>query len=474
LPPVAPTGQLTSTHRLPGADPHRPACSLFTWWLGTGGERWARRLLIAAAALLVLDSAGTLQVGYALTPSYLLVALACLLGAPQLIARRHTVSRLVVWLALALLGAYLLAAAFGHAETIAASGRAGHLRQYAYLVDLGVGLASMLLVAVLFGGRSPAPLARAVAVAGGLAGAYGLYQWFALRYGLPLRNINNTIDSNGITTGASQGVGLFGSERVRGTFLEPHFLAAFLAGTLPLQVWAVLRTRGLERTAWAVGAAVAAAALLLTDSTPGWAALILGTGTAGLLAAIGRGRVVASAALALSVAAVWIAAVPAITDPGLLASLTGRSAASIDLTTSFRTHIWSVATQIWAHRPVLGNGPGQSSVRLASALSAPAPPRTLASAQGIWAAALIDAGVVGLALWVYLIGSVVVAGGASLLRRPTLLRWAAVSGAVAVTLEVAISGDRLGPAHWLMLGLLLAASRSPAAADGGEPEEEPG
>ena len=441
-------------------------------WTATSTVNWARRALLAAAALVVLDSAATLQFGYTLTLSYVLCIGACILGAPELVRRWRTLPAPVLGVAVALFVVYVAAAIAAHPATLATSQRAGTQREYVYLLDLALGLTTMMLVATLWDRTSAAPLARALAIAGAVAGAYGVYQWLALRYGLPFADVNNTLDSNGITSGASQGVGLFGGARIRGTFLEPHFLGAFLAAVLPLQAWSTIRSTGRWRNLSAVGLALSAVALLLTDSAAAWATLALAISTAALLVGIGRGRVIVSMAIAVAVAALWLAIVPTLTAPGVLATVTGRPSSELAYTTSYRTGIWKRDVQVWERRPVLGYGPGQSAVQVAYAYSAPAKPQTLVSAQGVWASALIDSGVVGLCAWIYLVGAVLIIGGLGVVRRPTLLAGAAFAAALAVLVDIATAGDRLDPRHWLVLGLLLAVSRGATRPERGEREQQ--
>jgi len=452
----------------------RPVSRVVGLWLSPSTASWARRAIAASGCLLVLDSAGTLHFGYTLTLSYLLIIIGCLLGAPELARRWGVQPALLRALAVSLFVVYVLAAIAGDPTTLATSQRAGAQREFVYLFDLALGLTTLVLVPALWHRTSAAVLARALAVAGALAGAYGVYQWLALRYGLPFADINNTLDSNGVTTGASQGIGLFGGARIRGTFLEPHFLGAFLAAVLPLQAWSTVHYERRMRALSGVGFALSLLALLLTDSAAAWGTLALATASAALLVVVGRGEIRAAAAIGVAVAALWMAIVPTLAAPGVLASLTGRPSAELNYTTSYRTAIWKRDVKVWEARPVLGYGPGQSAVQVAYAYTAPAKPQTLVSAQGVWASALIDAGVVGLCGWLYLVGTVLVTGSRGVIRRPTLLAGAAFAAALAVVVDVATSGDRLDPRHWLLLGLLLAASRSQSSSEAGEGQQQAG
>ena len=73
-------------------------------------------------------------------------------------------------------------------------------------------------------------------IAGGVIVAlYGIWTWFALRYGLPFSDVNNAVNSDGFTYGhRPQGPGLFGWERIRGTFTEPIGFGGFLVVPLLL------------------------------------------------------------------------------------------------------------------------------------------------------------------------------------------------------------------------------------------------
>lgn len=440
-------------------------------WQCDGTARIARASLIAAGALLVLDSAGTLSVGYTVAPSYLLLVVASALGIPQIPRRWRSLPPLVRGLAPALLAVYVVAAFTGQPESLGTAVRGSTRREYVYLFDLAVGLSSMLLVPALWK-RAPTGLALAIAGAGAAAAMYAIYQWFAQRFGLPFTDVNNTLDSNGITAGASQGVGLFGAERVRGTFLEPHFLGAFLSTALPLQIWVSTCYSGRRRALVAFVALATVCALILTDSAPDWGTAIIAVSCGALLLSVARGRKVQSRLLGVAVAGLFVAFFGALFEPGLLGSLTGRSAGVLSTTTNYRTHIWSVDLSIWRTRPALGYGPGQSAIRAAYANAAATAPLVPVSAQGFWAAALIDSGIVGFLGWLYLSLAIIGAGMVGILRRPTLLGSAAFAGAIAVVIDIATSGDRLQPRHWLVLGLALAASRGTSDHEAGQAEEQ--
>ena len=420
-------------------------------------RRWSRWLILAAAAALFLERAGTIEVGYTLTISYVLIVLASMINAPTVLRGWRILPSWISCVAAALLAVYIVALLLGHQTEVAGLSRASGSRVI-YLSDLALGLCVVGLVAGLWENRSIRPLVIALAVGGFLAGAYATYQWLALRLGLPLGNINNAANSDGTTFGASQGPGLFGGERVNGTFLEPHFLAAYLATMIPL---GLVTTRWLvgwwRRIAWG-GVVMMLVALLLTISAPGWAELVLAISAASLLYVASRGWVLPSATVAMITLAIWLSVIPALASPQLVSPLVGRSGGELTLTTAFRTETWRVALRLWAHNPVLGAGPGQSSVLLATAHAVPGglANGALISSQGIWAAALLDGGVIAMGLWLMLLGGGIIIGGRALWRYPTGLRWATVAAGGAAVIDVMITGDRLFPSQWLVLALMLA------------------
>jgi hypothetical protein len=444
------------------AEVARRTKEIWALWDAPRLRRWSRWLILTAAAALFLERAGTIEVGYTLTISYVLIVLASVINAPAVLRGWRILPPWLSYTAAALLTVYIVALLFGHQTEVAGLSRASGSRGPIYLSDLALGLCVVGLVAGSWENRTIRPLVIALAVGGFLAGAYASYQWLALRLGLPLGNINNAANSDGTTFGASQGPGLFGGERVNGTFLEPHFLAAYLATMIPL---GLVTTRWLvgwwRRFAWG-GVVMMLVALLLTISAPGWGELALAISAASLLYVASRGWVLPSAAVATITMAIWLSVIPALASPQLVSPIVGRSGGELALTTAFRTETWRAALRLWAHNPVLGAGPGQSSVLLATAHAVPGglANGALISSQGIWAAALLDGGVIAVGLWLILLGGGIIIGGLALWRYPTDLRWATVAASGAAVIDVMITGDRLFPSQWLVLALMLAAAAS--------------
>jgi len=425
-------------------------------WSGPRPRRVARFLALAGCGTLFLAAAATVQVVYSIRVPYALFGAACAVGAPLVVDGWRTAPAWVRATALSLFAVYLAATIAGTGDTLGTA-RGGSHRDLAYLVDLGVGLASVGLVMGLWRDAPSGPAVRALAIGASLAALYAIYQWPARRFGLPLDDVNNTLDSNGVTSGHFQGRGLLGWERVRGTFQEPHYLAAFLAALLPFSVLAAWTTR---RRLLAAGVAAVAVAMILTVSAPAWGSLSIGAAAAAALFAIGRGWTGAAAATAAAAVALAVAGPLVGTSPHALASVTGRSDSELLTSSNVRFDAWRDAARIWASRPVLGFGPGQSSVQLARVeIAAERRSRTkLSSAQGLWAAALVDAGALGFGAWLLFLGGVLVVGARGLFRDPTPLRAAAFAAGVSIVVSSEVAGDRLDTVAWVLIGLLLASA----------------
>jgi O-Antigen ligase len=443
-------------------------------WRGHG-EHPARLLLLLAGAFSFLSAAGTVHAVYTLQPSYILAAAGVAIGAPWVVSGWMHVGTWLRCASVALLAVYLVSLLAGHPLSVPGSPRTGRTRELIYIADLCVGLGTAGAIAGLWHGSASSRAMPDALLAGGLVAAtYAVYQWFGLHFHWPFTHVNNTLNSNGVTSEASQGIGVLGWERAQGTFLEPHFLGAYLASLLPLCAASALGARRpwVKRCLWA-GGLVMLAALLSTDSAPAWGSLaLLGIAGVGLLAVL-QGRPV-RAALAVSAVVGALALLPVVGTQRATALGTGRSAGTITLTTQFRTATWSRAIELWAQKPILGAGPGQASVRLTVAgvdqvLFQKLPPGVLLSSQGLWAAVLLDTGLLGLAAWLSFLGGVTWSAVRSLRARPDY-----PAAALLIALGIALfgsltAGDRLELWVWLLLGAALAAARRVPGGAAGEP-----
>jgi O-antigen ligase len=435
-------------------------------WSGQRAEQTALALVVAAAALLLLDAAATVHAVYTIRLSYFCAAGAVVVGAPFVLAGARRLPPVVRGAALALLVVYVLAAVLGHQLALPGDSRTGGVRSVVYVLDLALGLACFALVPAVFRTRERLRLLGWAFVAGGAAAAaFAVYQWVGQRYGLPLTNLNNTLDSNGITTGANQGPGVFGWTRARGTFLEPHFLGDYIASILPLATGAALLAGGRLRAFAAATAVALGLALIATSSAPDFAVLAVGVLLASTALTIGRGQVTVATALGFLTATMVVLTPLALLSPAPVAAATGRSEADVANTILFRTDTWSRAVEIWRQRPVLGFGPGQSSVQLAAATDVPPAlrppePGSLQSAQGVWAASLVDAGIAGLVCWIVLLVSVVWIVLRAVARAPSAATWAVAAAAVAGAAGAQVTGDRLDLRVWLLFGFALAVANT--------------
>lgn len=434
-------------------------------WGSRRVERTARAIALAAALLLFLDAAGTIHLVYTLRPSFVLFGIAVVLGMPVALRGWLSLTPWLRWAAAGLLLVHLLAAAVGDQATLPGNARAGSHRDLLYIADLALGLGVVGLLVGLFGNGSTArvrPLLNALGAGAILAGTYGLYQWFAQRYALPLSHVNNTLDSNAVTSDRLQGAGLFGWERIRGTFIEPHFLGGYLAATAPVVAVMAMISRGALRRVSLLGIGVVLAALILTSSAPAYAVLCAGAVISFAVLAAARGHVRVAMLAGALVAALAISLPVVFAAPQVLASATGRSAQELELTTRFREKAWTSSIDVWSRRPVLGYGPGQAVVQLAREIGGPGSNIPI-SAQGLWTAALIDTGSTGLAFWMMLLGGALAVAAERVLRDPSPFAAFTLLAATTATLSASVAGDRLELSAWALLGLAMAVATAAAA-----------
>ena len=457
---------------------HRPvavARRAHAAWSGPAARHASGALLLAACALLFMSAAGTIQVVYTVRASQVLVPLACAVGLPFVWRGCARLPPAATWAARGLLLAYLLATVVGDQRVIPGEPRAGEYRYAVYLFEIVSGLAVVGLVAGLWPTLAALrPVIAALVFGAALAALYGLYQWPAQRFGWPLEHVLSVRDSNGDVDGF-QGYGLLGWERIRGTFLEPHFLAGYLTSVLPLASTAAVLAPGRRRAGALVVTVAIAAAALLTASVPAWVSLALAAFIGVAIFAVARGLSLLAAALGAMLVTAALMGPFLVAFPETLAKVTGRSEQSLATTAGDRTEAWTRAVDIWSSRPVAGHGPGQSSVILAAGTegrldSGPGRP-LLGTPYGLWAASLIDAGLIGFYTWLLFLGTALVVGARALLRAPSALRLGVFLGATAAVVGSEVAGDRLDLRAWILIGVLLAASSGreaegdPAAGD---------
>lgn len=416
-----------------------------------------------------LSAVGTVDIGFTIKPSYGLLLLALAAGFPWMLDGWLHAPRRLRQAALILIAVYVLAALLGHPMSLASqTGRSTH-RAFAYLADLFVGLGAMGLVSgITHDPNMPIDLkklAKVVALGAVVGGLLGLYQWLARHFGWPLSDLNNAVNSDGFSYGHRyQGAGLLGWERARGTFKEPLAMATFLGASLPVVGYAALSSNGRSRVAWSAGSFVVVAALAVSDSTLGWAATLTAAIVAAVIAGIARGDV-RLAAMSGALVPLLVLIPLGLSDPAAFSAVTGRAPSQLATTMGNRTGAWGRAIDIWEQRPLIGDGPGESAIRLAyrpdgGALRAGlVAPLVLGSAQGLWAAALVDGGIIEFLAWAAFFVVLLVWLGKRTLRRPAPLALAALAGAVVYIVLAQVSGDRLDIEVWFGLGLALAASR---------------
>jgi O-antigen ligase len=431
-------------------------------------EAVCRGLVLASAGALFLHDAATVGVSYTLRVSYALIVMACALGVPFVIRGWRSAPAGVKLASCFLVVVYVVSGLIGINPVLPGQGRGSSTRWIVYLLDLGVGLASVGLLLGLFrDARRIRQLAIALALGGVVAAAYGVYQWFAQRYGLPFSNLDNAPNSEGLTTGTRfQGAGVLGWERVRSTWVEPFYFGTYLAAILPLVTQLPgVRTGGGRRVLACLGVPLVLAALILTDSSLAWVSLLMGSALVGTLVWVKAGRPLLAGAAGAGVALIVVLCTLVVADPGILSEVTARSDSQLHFTVSVRTTAWAQVNETWARRPVLGYGPGASSVKLARRVDpqtlgvVSAPALVLGSAQGIWAASLIDGGVFGLLAWLVVFGAVFYYVGSAAMRVRSRMLWAAMLAALVAVLAGEVGGDRLDLHVWVLVGFALAVCR---------------
>lgn len=432
-------------------------------------EAVCRGLILASACALFLHDAATVGVSYTLRISYALMVVACLLGAGFVVRGWLSAPVAVKLAASFLVLVYLLSAVVGVNPVLNGQGRGSSTRWLVYILDLGVGLASMgLLIGLFRDRRRIRQLTVALAIGGVVAAGYGVYQWAAQHYGWPLANLDNAPNSDNFTTGARfQGIGLLGWERVRGTFVEPFALGIYLAAILPL-VTQLFGWQGRARLYASAATLLTGIALVLTDSSLAWVCVFVSLAVVATGAFISLGRPVLAGVAGGGAVVLVVLCLVGVTEPGVLSSVTARSNSQLHLTLGARTGAWNESATIWSRRPVLGYGPGASSVKLArrdNAVGVTSSPMVLGSAYGVWAASLIDAGVFGILAWITFFATVFYQAGSVAIRAASPLLWAAIAAALASVLASQVGGDRLDLRVWLLLALTLVVSRRAEASD---------
>jgi O-Antigen ligase len=436
-------------------------------WDSLSAASTARILLLLALSVSFLSAAGTLEVGFTVAPSYLLCLGAVAAGLPSVWRGWRLLPDWLGWLAAALLVSYMIAAVVGHPHQLPSGGSRAHFRGAIYVCDLALGLGVIGLCAGLLDTRIWLRRAAIALVgAGALAAVYGLYQWFAQRYGWPAADLNTAPNSDGFSHGHRfQGFGLFGWERIRGTFKEPLIFGTFLGMVLPIGLAVAATSAGTRRRGVAYSTVAATAvAIGLTASWLSWGVTLLAFLVTLTLASVAYGRVSLSALLGAALVVAAIAGPVVFTNPSVVAGLSGRSGSDLRLTTENRTNAWHQAIRVWEQRPLIGQGPGQSAVRLAYRPEGAAirpglrAPIVYGSAQGLWAASLVDAGLFGLAAWTGLLLGLLGLGAIMVWHRPSALGAALLAAATVAVISGQLLGDRLDLRVWLALGLLAAAA----------------
>ncbi|HNR38150.1 MAG TPA: O-antigen ligase family protein [Acidobacteriota bacterium] len=391
-----------------------------------GWMRGAAYAVVIVVPLLVIPG---LETPFS-TPKTIVLAAWVALGLAALVwARANPLARLdpVLFALLAgWLGAVALSALTGAAASPAAL-LAAVLPAAAFIVLLGLR-------------PKPDGLMRAAAAAGLAVALVAVLQWAGAD---PFRLFGWTGPAGG-------------SDRLRvfATLGNPNFVAAFLTAALPA-VWAAARTLAPPwRLALIVpGAALVTGGILATGSRAPVAAVLAWAGWALLRSAARRTRLALGLALGLAAAGALVVML--------------STARPLDETMRGRAHIWRTALAHVTEAPWLGFGPGGFELffprwetdRLAAA---PATERRFAGlaahAHNDYVEALVDHGVLGLALFVAFPAVMLWRFAAARKAEPTAAAAGAAAGAVGVLAVACVDFPFHRPAEtfffWLYLSIV--------------------
>jgi len=387
--------------------------------------RGAAYAVVAAVPLLVIPG---LETPFS-TPKTIVLAAWVALGLAAVVwARANPLARLdpVLFALLAgWLGAVALSALTGAAASPAAL-LAAVLPAAAFIVLLGLR-------------PKPDGLIRAAAAAGLAVALVAVLQWAGAD---PFRLLGWQAPAGG-------------SDRLRvfATLGNPNFVAAFLTAALPA-VWAAARTLA---PPWRLalllpGAALVAGGILATGSRAPVAAGLAWAGWALLRGAARRPRLALGLALGLAAAGALV--------------VTLSTARPLDETMRGRAHIWHTALAHVPEAPWLGFGPGGFELffprwetdRLAAAETDRRFAGLAAHAHNDYVEALVDHGVIGLALFVAFPAVMLWRFAAARKTKPTAAAEGAAAGAVGILAVACVDFPFHRPAEtfffWLYLSIV--------------------
>ncbi len=320
-------------------------------------------------------------------------------GDPGLLALLHRWNRVPFLLpVVALMAAYLLSALLSEMPQTSLLG--SYRRQFGAATQISYA-AIFLVVATHL--RTPAQVRRLI-----LALALGtlLPSVYAVAQRLGLDPVHWSMDH---------------SRRVVGSLGQPTFLGAYLAAALPASLLLLRETRS-KRGRLGVSTLVALqlAALLFSQSRAAWAGAAVGAGIS-ILGYSGRGLRTRAGLRRLALAGIAsLALLAALNLPGSEIHHVARTVPYLERAASLgdldagsgrvRTLIWQTVPSLVAERPILGHGPemmGYAFERHYPPELAYAESRTASadSAHDLFLQLLVATGLVGLAAYLWLLGS---------------------------------------------------------------------
>ena len=356
----------------------------------------------------------------------------------------------VLWVVVGLVGWAVVSTLFSASPALSVLGSS--LRNEGLVAIFGYGLVAFLAVQYVRSTRDIRAVLITAVVSGSLVSAYALLQFFGLDP-IAWTNVSGRVWST------------FGNADMLGDYLVFPFVLALGLALSTHRRWISL--------AWWSAAALAAVALVLTQTRGAWIAVFVGVVCMGWASwrgarhALRRPKLVfgalAVALVAAAVGAIALARRGAGASPTSLASTLAR-------VSNGRTVIWLTGLRAWLVHPITGWGPDGFQRAFESAVGADwyavlaavrVPYGSADNAHSFLVQALVTLGIPGLVLTVWALGQTAVQSfrGLQSVKGPALVLMSALWGALIgmiVALSLGVTTPEVSVWLWLAAGLLLA------------------
>ena len=437
-----------------------------TRWLIHSPERCFYALIIT----LPLESAAVLEIGFTLRLSYILICLCAI--STWIFNKRKTTPNYSVITPLVL---YTLVCVFSFIQIIifpppsisnVLAGIALRASGIRYFVQLFLLLLHVILfINILIVVKSKEQIQKMISIyvlISILISAYALYQPLAIAFDLPLKSINNAMDTGGDSYGKlPYASGAFVDVRPNSTFQEPGNLGQYLLSSLGiLMVYNPFRKRKFEYARFAA-IAVLFAGIAVTVSRGTFLSMVPMLIVL-IFSKIRKHATFGIIALGISVVVFASIVFPVIEvtskkDFTFLSVITGRFGADT-MDNDVRKDYSHILFSVWSKHPIIGVGLGAYGYYGGAKLHAP----VMLSSHGFWWSVLAETGIVGLLLCIWFIGGSLL----TIYKRFCVcsdndiksLLGGIFAALIGVFFQYMFLGDRLSSYVWFLLGLGVAAS----------------